>query len=271
MTTSLSRTREMIAMEAAITTDLAGLLKRVFPQMIEDLKSFVGIADASLQAIQLTPQARQFVDKVVKKNTYLDIAPMSAWVPEGLAVSYTQYLPILQACVDHAATIVDGTMIPYCTFLSRLITNRDEQLQSMAYDYTALEKIRDGLQDANAKCFKKNSNVAQVSLGDVVHRNAEWEPILHAANALLEKMNKVDRKALNKKVEESTHLLDTIIKKLKHDEYTSITPQVVENLSNGAYQVGKELEFFSVTYYRTLSFVEAVNKTITFTTEQLDR
>lgn len=268
-TNSLRNTKNMIALEAFSTSDLSGLLKRAFPQMVDDLKSFIGIANPLAAAIQLTPEARAFIGNVVNKHSYMDTAPMAAWVPEGMTATYSDYLPVLQASVDHAAGVVDETLIPYCTLLSKLISNKDDQLSTQAYDYSGLEKVRDGLQAANDKCFKRGSSTAQASLGDVVKRNSEWEHILSTSNKLLDKMNKVDRKALNKKVDESAHLLDTIIKKLKNEEFTTISPQVVENLANGAYQVGKELEFFSITYYRVLSFVEAVNKTIANTTQVL--
>lgn len=266
MLNSLRLTNEMIAMEAFSVSDLSGLLKRAFPQMVDDLKSFIGIASPLQEAIQLTPQARAFVNDVVKKHSYVDTAPLAAWVPEGMTCTYLEYLPVLQASVDHAEKIVNETLIPYCTFLARVLTNKEDQLSTQAYNYAGLDKIRDGLQAENAKCFKHGSSQAQVSMSDVVKRNNDWETVLHTSNALLDKMNKVDRKALNKKIEESTDLLDKLIRKIKHDDLTAVSPQVVETLSNGAYQVGKELEFFSVTYYRTLSFVEAVNKTVTNST-----
>lgn len=269
MIKNLQLTSERIALEAFIVSDLAAMVKRAFPQILDDFKGLIGFASPVEAAIQLTPEARSFVNNVARKHSYVDIAPMSAWVPEGLSGTYIDYIPSLQGQVAHAERVVNETLGPYCGFLAKVLTNYDDQLSTQAVSYTGLNKVREGLEAGNAKHYRKGSTQVQVSLGDVVKRNSDWETVLHNADELSQRMNKVDRKALNKKLTEATDLLDRLIKQIKAGKLDHLTPEVVTTLSNGAYQVAKEVEFYSIVYYRVMAFTDAVSKTVRSTSDIL--
>lgn len=262
MIRNLQLTSERVALEAFIVSDLAALVKKAFPQILDNFKDLISFTSPVEAAIALTPEARSFMNNVARKHSYVDIAPMSAWVPEGFNSTYLDYVPSLQAQVDHADGIVNETLGPFVGFLAKVLTNYDDQIATQAISYTALNKVREALEEDNAKHYRKGSTKAQVSVGDVIKRNSDWETVLHNADQLSMRMNKVDRKALNKKLAEATDLMDRLIKQIKAGKMDHLTPEVVTTLSNGAFQVAKEIEFYSIVYYRVLSFTDAVSKTV---------
>lgn len=259
---SLQLNSERIALEAFIVSDLAALVKKTFPMILDNFKGLLSFATPIEAAIALTPEARSFMNNVVRKHSYMDVAPMSAWVPEGFSGTYLDYLPSLEAQVTHAESIVNGTLGPFTGFLAKVLTNYDDQIATQAVSYTGLNKLREALEADNAKHYRKGSTKAQVAVGDVVKRNADWETVLHTTDQLSMRMNKIDRKALTKKLDEATDLLDRLIKQIKNNKMDHLTPEVVTTLSNGAYQVAKEVEFYSIVYYRVLAFTDAVSKTV---------
>lgn len=265
MINSMRITSERVALEAFVAADLVGLVKRAFPQLLEDFKGLMGFTSSVEQAIQLTPDARSFVNDIARKHSYVDIAPLTAWVPQGFVGDYLSYAPSLQAQVTHVEQLLGNTLGPFTGFLAKVLTNYDDQLSTQTTSYIQLEKVRNGLEADNAKHFKAGSTAVQSSLGDVVKRNADWEPVLQLANELVTRMNKIDRRLINKKIAESSDLMERLIRQIKNNKIDHLTPQVITNISNGAFQVAKEVEFYSIVYYRVLAFSDAISKTVTAT------
>lgn len=267
MINSMRITSERVALEAFAVADLAALVKRAFPQMLEDFKGLMGFTNTVEQAIQLTPDARSFVNDIARKHSYIDIAPLTAWVPQGFTGDYLSYAPSLQAQVAHVEQLLGTTLGPFTGFLAKVLTNYDDQLSTQTNSYIQLEKVRTTLEVDNAKHFKAGSVVVQSSLGNVVKRNADWEVVLQLTNELTTRMNKIDRRMINKKIAESADLLERLIRQIKNKKIEHLTPQVVTNISNGAFQVAKEVEFYSIVYYRVMAFSDAISKTVSATKE----
>ena len=54
-------------------------------------------------------------------------------------------------------------------------------------------------------------------------------------------------------------MLDLIEKKISRQELEGVTPQIVTELSEGAYQMASQLEMYSTVWYKVQNFVTAVN------------
>jgi hypothetical protein len=260
---SMRRTREAVAMEAFLSTDLPDLLRNIFPGMVRDLMSFTANFKADDPAIPLNSNQRAFVRKL-EAHQYSDLAPLTAFIPEGMQSHYTQYLGSLQVSVKHAVKLMDEVLAPYSLFLSRLITNKDEQFstQSMESTFQAIAKERDYANETIACDFKVGSTQSETTYGKVVSRNGDWLSVLSIVDQLSTEMNKVDRKALEKKIKECDTYLNIIIDKIKRDDLDGVSPQVVQNLADGAYQVGLELQFFTVTFYKVQAIAECIKRTV---------
>ena len=56
-------------------------------------------------------------------------------------------------------------------------------------------------------------------------------------------------------------LLNTLLTKLNRGDLDDVSPQVVKNLADGAYQAACEVEFYSVTYYKVHALAGALDRT----------
>jgi hypothetical protein len=200
----------------------------------------------------------------MQKHSYADVMALTAYVPEGLRTSYLEYAVLLDNAVVHASQLMDNVLVPYSAYLAALVTNTEQKLsnQNIKLDYPAMAKTRDVINAALGQCFTPGSSKAEASIGQVVKRNADWPAVFTTSQNLITTINKVDRRALQRKIEECTDLLDRIAAKIKRDEFEGVSPQVVDNLADGAFQVASELEFYSVTFYKVLALTESVNRTI---------
>lgn len=255
--------RDMVAMEAFLSTDLFGFMRDIVPSLVNEFHNFTARFAPDAPAIPLTSAQADFV-KEINKHSYLDLVPLTAFVPEGLETTYLEYSDRLDVAVDHADRILTEVLGPYTVFLSQLISNKEQKLSTLSME-SFYKKLEEGRKNANLAlggCFGKGSTRTEVKYGDVIRRNNDWPTVFHNVEHLSKEMNRVDRKLLTKKVTECDHLLSIIIEKIKREEFVDVSPQVVQNIADGAYQIAAELEFFSVTYYKTLAFVEAINRSM---------
>ena len=262
MPNALRIQKEIIAMEVFSTANVGDMLKRAFPVLVAEVKDLFGTIDPAAPAIPLPKDAKAFISEI-KKHRYLDISPLTAYVPAGLEATYDIYETKLRHAVEHCDGIFERVLNPYASYLSQLITNKEAQLETInkrAY-HKQMELTRDEINKEIGSVFKKGSTVTQSSLGSVVSRNNDWEPVMQRVFLLSDRMNRIDRKALTKKITECSQLLDTLHGMIRRGEMMGVTPEVVENLSEGAYQVARELEFYSVTFYRVQALAESVNNT----------
>jgi len=261
--TTLRLRRDLVALEAFTTPDVVGLLKRVFPSIKEELGSFMARFSPNEQGLALTGSQKVFLHDLGKHN-YADVMALSAWQPEGLKVSYLEYAAALEPAVAHCARIMDDVLAPYSAYLAGLVTNLDAKYSSenITLNYKSMNIGRDLLTSTLGRCFVPGSNKAMTTIAQVIKRNADWPAVFTNTDVLVQTMNRVDRQALKKKINECTELLDRISAKIKREEFEGVDPNVLQNLADGAYQVASELEFYSVTYYKVLALTEAVNRTV---------
>lgn len=272
MPNSLRIQKEMIALEAWAVADLHGLVKKAFPSIIDGLKDFFARTEPTEKTIVLNGDWRKFV-QLLNGHRYIDLSPITCYTPEGMNDTYDAYSADLVPMVDRCEQTVNELLPQFCAFLASLISNKDAQLETISFrgEYKKLELERTKLNEAIATHFRKGRTDTVTIYGDVVRRNQDWEPVLQRAQLLSDRINKIDRKFIQKKIAECVDLMDTLEGKLKRNEFEKITPEIVDNLANGAYQVARELEFFSVTYYRVQAYNEALNRSTQYITDVLKK
>lgn len=271
MLNALRIERDRLAMEASLSMNLTGLLKDTFPAIMAGFTSFVARFAPDAPAVQLTRKQSEFV-RELNKHAYLDIAPLTAYVPEGLNVTYLEYLGHLPGAASHAADVLKH-LSSYSTYLSQLITNSEQKLSStsLTREFTGWERERMEHNKALGACFALGSTRTERTIGDVVNRNSDWSPVFHRSDELTKTINAIDRSVLTKKVNECAGLLETIMTKIDRGDFEGVSPQAITNLSDGAYNVASELEFFVATYYKVSALAESINRTVEHFHKAMDK
>jgi hypothetical protein len=263
MLTSLRVARNHIAFESNFATDIQALLRNVFPSFAADLTGFFNRFSPETPALALTSKQASFIREVTK-HAYLDLAPLGAYVPEGLDTTYLTYIDILEQAVVHASQVVDKALSPFSMYLAQLINNPDTKLSSQTFDHEvkSMEKAREHFNAELGKCFKKGSTQTDVNIGKVVTRNNDWHDVFNRSEAMLKIMNKVDRSVMNKKVAECAKYLEVIQDKIKRGDFDGGSPQMAKNLGELSFNVASELEFYVAIYYKAAALTESINRTI---------
>lgn len=259
----LNHQREWVALEAEVasgTFDVAGLVDRFLPQAKELFAGFVSRFSPSDPAIALTRDQREFM-RVIEAVKYLDLAPTTAYVPQGLEATYLDYLNMLGPAVDYAVKAGER-LSTYTAFLAMLLTNRDHRFsaQDNAVIYKEMERTRAGLNQDLGSCFN-STHVAESRYDKVVARNSDWTQVFHSLEKITTEVNRVDRKQLQKNAHDASDLMSKLIDVIQRNEMNDSSPNVVLEMADGAFQIASELEFYATIYYRVLALATAVNET----------
>jgi hypothetical protein len=255
--------RTMISHETFSLSGIVHSLQNLIPDLQKNFQGFIHGFSKSEPAVQLKSNERDFI-KQIEGRVYLNLSPLLAYIPEGLDVSYLEYLEVLRDaalhCHDNSLKILND----YSVYLAQIITNRQLKISTLPLDatYAKMEQTRVALGKRLAKCFKTGSSKAEATYGDVVGRNADWSEVFQSIEHLDRLINSIDRTALHKKAEECNQQLATIIKQIRNNEFEGAGPEVTNNLANGAYQAGAELEFFAATFFRITTMNRAIGDTM---------
>jgi hypothetical protein len=267
----LNTQRDLVAQANLYTysqEDLGNMVTRIFPSIQSGLRAFTNFFDVSgSKAGQSLSGSQHTFLRLMAEKSYGDILTIGMPVPQGLNAPYLTYIGVLEKAADFCCTDVPAMMTEYTAYLSALVSTHHAMLEStnLNVQYVQKEKERDDLTDQMAACLN-GGTVSTRPIKEMVKRNKDWELVIARADALSMRLNKVDRSELNKKIKEATDLLELLGNRVGAGELAEVSPEVIMHLSEGAFQLGKNLEFFSVVYYRAC----VLNETIAADIKHLD-
>lgn len=260
---SLKNKRDFIALEAMTSVDIQSLLANVFPSILAGFTSFANHFMPAAPGIKLNTKQNDFI-RCVETQRYSDLSPLGAFVPEGLQVSYLEYITALKPAVDHAVLYVFKGLNEFSMLLAQIINTEEAKFNSRSFKqvYTTGQDNRGKINTELGNCFLKGSTRSELTYKDVVKRNTDWIDVLHLSDMLVDEINKVDRTALNKKVKEIVEYLNIIQDKIKREEFKGAFPTLAENVADGTFQIASELEFYAAIYYKVLALQESIQATV---------
>lgn len=203
-------------------------------------------------------------ERFVDQRPYTDTIQYRAEIPEGLKVTYMEYLAVLVPAQERANRLLPDVIMPFSKFVAKLISDeiyRNQtvhQLKEFAHLETDYNKI---IKDFG-KCFGKNDFRATAAFGEVVKRNADWADVFAQTGVLRSYYQAFDHKGLTKELNNLYALLDKLIDQVRVDGYAQVAKEVTQILSTGMYAIAREVELASLTTFRCKIFIEAINTTV---------
>lgn len=255
--------RDTLVLESFSMQGIQTLLKDSFADFVTEFKDFSSRFSSKEPAIPATNVQVEFMRELMKRQ-FMSLAELRVYVPEGLEADFLTYVKVLAEAAEHATGVIDNVLAPYSVYLSQLISHPEQKFSTAEHDkmYQDMQKMRDALNMEIGACFKQGSHVTDSIYGRVIRRNADWLPMFQELNALINTVNKVERKTVTKKTEECVELLNIVTAKIARGELEGVSEQSVKNLANGCYQVALELENFVAVYYRVQAFASAVQRSM---------
>lgn len=249
-----------IAMEANLLADTLQTIKKFVPSLIHGVKDKVHYIFSKFGKIEEITKDQRKAIELLKSAEYTTLADLSVFVNEGYQGKLVDYVDALDKVVDHMFSVVN-IVKEYKTFLSIILTNKEKQksLEDSRFIYNNSQDEGDNIDHLLVKFNKKNSYKTKVTFKEVFDRNSDVEVFIKKMQALRRKVDTIDLNALKNDVDTTTSILDMFIKQVTSGDISDVSPEVLKNLSTGAYQVAKDVEWFAAGRYRIIVATSTVN------------
>ena len=236
-----------------VTNTLAGLtqsFKTIFTVKAQELE--LGFSPSSVSA-------------VVGKCRYVDMTEMLAYRPAGLKCSYRVYLDALCQCAEFLQRTEKEFMVPYQEFVTNVLAGKlNNSITGFTIKTDAFTKERLALLAVVSDLFKEPENDRkpatddlETTWGKVVANNAEWDGACKLIKELNAMMNGISRMKLKERADKVSRVLNGIMQ----TSSTAYSSKTLNDISAGGVEYVNILEFYSVTYYRVLTMVGALDNT----------
>ena len=260
--------RDRVALEAFSLSGVVKALTGALPSILRGFSSAPQVLE--LPKLPLKKDQKKFLHAIASLP-YTDAMELRAWRPEGVKVMYLEYLDVLSPIAQHLRTLQKDVVQPYMAFLAQVVSDKNASLatSSQAGAYDKLTQAREKSTQLLAALYANDSHESQCKVKDVVARNQDWPAVFAQCNDTLAHLQSVDLAQLKLMLRQSVDYLGIIFELLQAGKLEATTPEVAQRLSNGAYCVAQELEFFSATYYRALALSGCLDNTVTHITASI--
>lgn len=257
---------EQIALEAQFLKNMAQAIKDFFPSIFGEINKNKEVTINLLDELQKDKDIKLdkdqiFVLKEIMRHNFTEYNSMSTMVPNGFTGQHTfiDFIKQLEHSVDHLMTIEKTVLQRFYSEISAFITNKGDRasLNDLSNYYTALGKKSE--QDlAKIGQFFKGDDTAYLPIGKVIHRGNDLPALYRELIVLDKKINTIDRGALKDSINKISDVMDMIILNAQQNKIDYASPEIIKSISNGAYIVAKELEYYSVVFFRVIMIKESV-------------
>jgi hypothetical protein len=253
---------ESIAQEGFIG-DFSSFVKNIFGAF-RNTKNYLEVRGftKSAETTPFTKQNKKFLE-LVNGVPFTEIRQLRAFKPEGMQCTYLVMLDALLETSEYLKGLYAHVVLPYSLYLASFLSNPDTAMSSESkwFEYAKLEEARDRRIAQFTKLYKSDSYKTDTTIGEVIMRNADWNEILLKQKTIIANLEAIDRKALKREIDQCTEYLAMIADNIKNNS-AKTRPEAAERLSLGAFQVAKEMEYFSNSYYRALGLNAAIDRTV---------
>lgn len=237
------------------------LLKNIFPDLTNAFKSMLGLTDNVANGINLPPQYNK-LQKALQTHTFGALAHLPVPVPEGFKGSFLAYSLTLGFAVDYAQD-VGKRVSAFNVLLATILSSPEDQPLEMPSSiplYNDYATKRKALQAQLSVYFQGKDNAdTTAKYAEVIQAHKDWEPLLHSLDATIKASNSVNRKTLTKLVKETAELVDRFGERLKKQQLPALDSGRVVEITEGAYQLAQEVEFFVGIYYHVRGLQTSVD------------
>lgn len=216
----------------------------------------------SVSPIELRPYG--VFQRFVNSMPYSDTMQYRAEVPEGLRVTYLDYLEVLIPAQQRANKIIVDVIDPFTKFVGKMISDEIYRNQ-VGHEIKEFKKLEPEYQKTIkdfGNCFGKNDYHSSAAFGEVVKRSNDWRVVFENTFELRDYYKEFPHKEITSKLNRLYEMLDALIDQVKLDHYASVEKNVTQLLSTGMYHIAKEIELAALTTFRTKTFITAINTTI---------
>ena len=260
--------RQAVALEANFISNAVASVRDFFPKMLtsinrgfaklDDVKLFVPSANDGTK-ISFTRNEKKILE-LLPSVPYDELAVLRLAVPEGFQGNYNTYFSVLAQSFAYHQSIALPAIEKYYIELASIITNRNAKLslKDRTDQTKSLTSSREKLNDDLSSFFLTRSTQAEQPFGKLFTNEHEVKQLFRQRYELQDLLKNTKLNLVTGHVENIKSSLDVLIKMAEEGKIEELSPAQLRNLTEGAYEVASQVEFFAINYFRTITAVNTI-------------
>lgn len=262
---SLESHLERISLESEFLVNMLETFKTVIPSFVSKLRDAnTHLADTSKAQDTLDIELSKKEKKALEYSKHLDFVGFGdrlISVPENFKGDYIKYAMLLNNVATVAYQTQNTILAEYNQILSAFITNKEDKISLKDHTtfFNRIKAEREAYGEKLGVFLNKKTGVSKMRFRDVISRMADLEPLIHQASQLGSQHSRAKLQDINHSVDHCVDLLDLVVTGVQDGTIKNISPNATMNISRGAYEVAKYVEFVGLVYFDITVFLNSVN------------
>jgi hypothetical protein len=264
---SLESQLQRLALEATAIANVIDTFKSIVPALSERLHSVYSSLksqdDLSKEVTQAKISLRQVKPKFAHAN-YLSYSKTLVSVPEGFKGNLLDYVHMLAEMAPEVFAEANKTLGSYNFALAAFITNKEDKtsLQDHTHVFKQVAERREALNVQFGVFFPKATSLSKAYLGEAISRFADVDVMVQEIEKLNTQRKNQNIKEISESVKKCVDLLDIIVQDTQHNGIAKVSGAAAMSISEGAYEIGKYVEFIAIYRYRVEQAIASATKLV---------
>lgn len=259
---------ERIALEGELVANVINTFRTAVPTFIQSLM------DSKQQFMKSFQDNRNIVTDLTKKEKnaidaarhldFLNYGDRLISVPESFEGNLLDYAKSLRQVADIVYKVQNTVITDYKTILSSFITNKEDKLSLKDHTdfFKRIQLQREQLQKELKQFAASKTGESKAKLNTVMRRFAELEPLVKEVSLLTNAHEMTKLNHIADSVNECVDLLTIITDGMQRSTINNVSSNAALNISQGAYEVAKYVEFVSIVYFDVTVLLNCVDKLV---------
>lgn len=261
---SLESMIEHIAVESGVIANMLETFKKVVPSFMLQLRDTNSHLAETAKTndeinIKLNGKERKTLERAKHLN-FITFGERIISAPENFKGDFIQYAILLNNIATVAYQTQNTILSEYNHILSSFITNKEEKisLKDHTVFFNRIKQEREAFAKELGQFLNPKVGTTKVKFREVLGRMADLEPLLKETAKLTSQHSRAKLQDINNSVNQSVDLLNIIVSGVQDGSITNVSPNATMNISRGAYEVAKYVEFVGVIYFDITVFLNCV-------------
>ena len=265
---SIENRLEVLSLEAINVANVIEVFKNILPDLnvkiTETLDKLSFYKDNNSPEIKEILSNYKELEKKLKLINYVDKRDLLISIPEGFKGNLNKYLDLITEISNNVYPEANKLLNNYKLILSGFLTNKDQKI-SLTDHTNFFNSIRVKRESNISKLsfYQTNNNSSKAKLKDSIEKINDIDLLVKKTEIINKVRNNNSLQELVGTVQEISKLLDTVIERVSVGDIANVSGASAKNLSEGAYEVAKYIEFVSLFNFRVEQITTTISKLVT--------
>lgn len=198
--------------------------------------------------------------KELATTDYEDMTKLKLWVPEGFRGNMLSYFKDLNLALDYNQDVSLPALQEFYVLIADIITNKEAKKanKDLSNQTKGYSRSRVEYNKILSSYFASGSTQAEQEYRTLFKTNKELYECYLERHKLLKKLSQISIKAYTEQVEKIKDGMQVLIDLVDDGSIQELSPVQAKNVSEGAYEMAYQVEFFSVNYFRSMNLANSL-------------